>query len=275
MFLHSLPPPRTSHTRSRDVRHWSSWPSCSSPFVTTMDPDADVALPPAADGGPRASGSAPSRRSASPSRLRSDTGLGDDSINNNPPSQRSHAAHHVMLRVSPAAGSATFGYIYLSDTERRHETAITAYFDSTGREVAVLPCPDFEQFTADNDLVYRDILFVSDLPRYIIPAGIRILEAKNYDDSPRYDWLPVPPSPSSFGASSRSSDTSRAPSSSQRSRSLLSSHHASAVRSRPDPDGIASDLSHHHFHPRAPIRHINKGATTRSREAAVMGGCPR
>ena len=170
-----------------------------------------------------------------------------------------------MLRISPAAGSAKFGYIYLSDTERRHEEAITAYFDSAGREVAVLPCPDFEQFIADNNLLYRDLLFVSDLPRYIIPAGIRILEAQNYDDSPRYDWLPNPSSLSSFGTSSRSSDTSRAPSS-QRSRSLLS-RHASAVGSRPDPDGFNSHLSHHHFIPRAPIRHVSMGGLH-----AVPGG---
>ena len=60
------------------------------------------------------------------------------------------------------------GYIYLSGTKRCHEEAITAYFDSAGREVAVLPCPDFEQFITDNYLLYRDLLFVSDLPRYII-----------------------------------------------------------------------------------------------------------
>ena len=219
-----------------------------------MDPVADLDLPPATDGGNMASGSAQSRRSASPPSHRSHAGLGA-SINNNPPSQRSQAENHVMLRISPAAGSTKFGYIYLSNTERRHEEAITAYFDSVGREVAVLPCPDFELFIADNNLLYRDLLFVSDLPRYIIPAGIRILEAQNYDDSPRYNWLPDPPSLSNFGPSSRSSDTSRAPSS-QRSRSLLS-RHASAVGSRPDPDGFDSHPSHHLFNPRAPFRHVS------------------
>lgn len=127
-----------------------------------MDPVADLDLPPA-DGGNMASGSAQSHRSASPSHHRSNVGL-RDSINNNPPSQRSQAENHVLLRISPAAGSAKFGYIYLSDTERRHEEAITAYFNSAGREVAVLPCPDFEQFIADNNLLYRDLLFVSNLP---------------------------------------------------------------------------------------------------------------
>ena len=80
-----------------------------------------------------------------------------------------------MLRVSPSAGSATFGYIYLTDAERCHKDTLTAYFDSAGREVTVLPCPDFECFVVDNTIPFRDILLVSDLPRYIIPAGIRIL----------------------------------------------------------------------------------------------------
>ena len=219
-----------------------------------MDPVADLDLPPAADGGNMASGLA----------HQSHAGLGA-SINNNPPSQRSQAENHVMLRISPAAGSAKFGYIYLSDTVRRHEEAITAYFDSAGREVAVLPCPDFELFIADNNLFYRDLLFVSDLPRYIIPAGIRILEAQNYNNSPHYDWLPDPPSLSSFGPSSRSSDTSRAPSS-QRSRSLLS-RHASAVGSRLDPDGFDSHQSHHPINPRASFRHVSMEG-----HHAVLGG---
>ena len=63
-----------------------------------------------------------------------------------------------MLCISPAAGSATFGYIYLSDTKWRHEAAITANFDSAGRKVAVIPCPDFEQFITDNNLLYRNLL---------------------------------------------------------------------------------------------------------------------
>ena len=84
-----------------------------------------------------------------------------------------------MLCISPAAGSAKFGYIYFSDTKWRHEEAITAYFNSTGRVVALLPCPDFEQFIADNNLLYRNLLFVSNLPWYIIPAGIRILKGQN------------------------------------------------------------------------------------------------
>jgi hypothetical protein len=213
-----------------------------------MDPVADLDLPPAANGGNMALGEARSCRSASTSSHPSNAGLGD-SINNNPPSQQSRAANHVMLCISPAAGSATFGYIYLSNTKRCHEAAITAYFDSAGHEVDVLPCPDFEQFVADNNLLYRDLLFVSNIPRYIIPAGLRILEAQNYDDSP--------PSLSSFGPSSRSPDTSQAPSS-QRSRSLLS-RHAPAVGPCPDPDGFASHLFRHPFNPCAPVRHVRMG----------------
>jgi hypothetical protein len=210
-------------------------------------------------------GAARSCRSASTSSHQRNAGLGD-SINNSPPPQRSQAANHVMLCISPAAGSTTLGYIYLFDTEWHHEAAITAYFDSAGREVAVPPCPDFEQFIADNNLLYHDLLFVSDIPRYIIPAGLRILEAQNYNNSPRYNWLLDPPSLSSFGPSLRSPDTSHAPSS-QRSRSLLS-RHASTVRPCPDPDGFASHLvSHHPFDPRAPVRHVRMGG-----HHAVPGG---
>ena len=215
-----------------------------------MDPVADLDLPPAANGGNMALGTAESCHSASTSSNQSDAGLGD-SINNNPPSHQSQATNHVMLCISPTAGSATFGYIYLSNIERCHEAAITAYFDSAGRKGDVIPCPDFEQFVANNNLLYRDILFVSDISRYIIPAGLCILAAQNYDDSPRYNWLPDLPSLSSFGPSLRSPDTSHAPSS-QCSCSLLS-HHASAVGPCPDPDGFAFHLSHHPFDPRAPV----------------------
>jgi len=114
-----------------------------------------------------------------------------------------------MLRISPAAGSATFGYIYLADAELRQQDAITAYFDSAWRSVTALPCPNFESFLADTSLVYRDVLFLSDLPRYVIPVGIRILEANSYIASPHLGWLPPPPDLSSFQPSSRSTGTSR------------------------------------------------------------------
>ena len=113
-----------------------------------------------------------------------------------------------MLRISPPTGSAAFGYIYLAGAELRHQDAITAYFDSAGREVTVLPCPDFDSFLAKTSLMYRNVLFITSLARYIIPAGIRILEANTYIASPHLDWLPNPPNLSSFQPSSRSTGTS-------------------------------------------------------------------
>ncbi len=169
-----------------------------------------------------------------------------------------------MLRVSPSAGSATFGYVYLADAEQRHEDALTAYFDIVGREVTVLPCPDFEHFVADYNIPLRDVLFVSNLPRCIIPAGIHILASQQYEDSPCFNWLPDPPSLSSFGPSSRSANTPRG-SSSQRLPSLPS-RHAPTARSHPDPDGDES-----YPDPRAPVRHVHMGGP-RSVPGGSIGG---
>jgi hypothetical protein len=84
------------------------------------------------------------------------------------------------------------------EAELRHQDAIIAYFDSAGREVAAFLCPDFESFIADTSLMYRDVLFITDLPRYVIPAGsIRVLKANSYIALPHYDWLPDPPDLSS------------------------------------------------------------------------------
>ena len=171
-----------------------------------------------------------------------------------------------MLRISPAAGSATFSYIYLAKAKLRHQDAITAYFDSAGQEVTVLPCPDFDSFIADNSLMYRDVLFITDLPRYVIPAGIRILKANSYIASPHLAWLPAPPNILSFQPSSSSTGTSL-PSPSQHSRSLLSRHDSSVGR-RPDPDGIASSPSYHST-PRVPIQNIHMG-----RNKLVVGNVP-
>jgi len=62
-----------------------------------------------------------------------------------------------MLRISPAAGSATFGYIYLADAKLRQQDAITAYFDSAGRSVTALPCvistfTDYHKYTCTYDI---------------------------------------------------------------------------------------------------------------------------
>jgi hypothetical protein len=159
------------------------------------------------------------------------------SIHNNPPSQRSPSTNNIVLHISLAAGSATFGYIYVAETELRHKAAITAYFESAGREVTSIPCPDFETYIADNNLMYRDILFITDLPRYVIPAGIRILKAHRYNDSPHYDWLPAPPDLASFNPLSLPMGTST--SSSQQSWSLLTHQSSPASGHRPDPDALA------------------------------------
>jgi len=193
-----------------------------------------------------------SRRSIASSGLR-------DSVQNNPPSRRSPPTNNIIvLRISPAAGSATFGYVYLAETEIRNQDAITAYFDSAGREVSVIPCPDFESFIAANNLMYQDILFTSDLPRYVIPAGIRILEASEFNASPRLDWLPEPPDLSSFHASSGLGSSSRRSrsSSSHQSGTLFSRQESLARPPRPDPDGFDSSSPPHY---RVPVQNIHMG----------------
>jgi hypothetical protein len=225
-----------------------------------MDPDADPDLPPVDIGGSTVS--FPSRHSTSSSG-RSHL---SNSLHNNPPSQRSPSTTNIMLRISPAADSATFGYIYLAEAKLRHQDAITAYFDSAGQSVTVLPCPNFDSFLADTSLIYRDVLFLTDLPRYIIPAGIRILEANSYIASPHLAWLPPPPDLSSFQPSSRSMGTSH-PFPSQHSHSLLSRHER-----RPDPDEIASNPSYRST-PRAPSGTSTWGGIWLVK-AAVMGRCP-
>jgi hypothetical protein len=152
----------------------------------------------------------------------------------------------------------------------RQQDAITAYFDSAGRSVTVLPCPDFDSFLADTSLIYRDVLFLANLPRYVIPAGIRILEVNSYIASPHLAWLTPPPDLSSLQPSSRSTGTSH-PSPSQHSRSLLSRHDSSVGR-RLDPDGIASNPSYHST-PAPPSRTSTWWGIWLV-PAAVMGGCP-
>ena len=235
-----------------------------------MDPDADpnvplpddhggnVGAPPPPAGGRPAPGSA----EASIHSLRGTR----DSVQYNPPSLRFPSPNNIMLRISPASGSATFGYVYVADSEIRHRDAIIAYFDSAGREVVILPCPDFESFIADNGLLYRDVMFISDLPRYVIPAGRRILEANDFNASPRHDWLPEPPDLSSLQTSSgQASSTTRRSrsSSSHQSRTLISRQDSLARSHRPDPEGFDSIPSHHY---RVPLQHINMGGRS------IIGG---
>ncbi len=93
-----------------------------------MDPDADpnvplpddhggnVGAPPPPAGGRPAPGSA----EASIHSLRGTR----DSVQYNPPSLRFPSPTNIMLRISPASGSATFGYVYVADSEIRHQDAI-------------------------------------------------------------------------------------------------------------------------------------------------------
>jgi hypothetical protein len=173
--------------------------------------------------------------------------------------------------VRSAYCTATFGYIYLAEVELRLQDAITAYFVSAGREVTVLPYPDFDSFLADTSLMYRNVLFITDLPQYIIPAGIRILESNTYIASPHLNWLPGLPDLSSFQPSSRSTGTSR-PSPSQRSRSLLSRQDSFLGR-RPDPDGIDSNPSYH-SNPRTPVQNIHTGETLAGQGSSYGGMSP-
>ena len=176
-----------------------------------------------------------------------------------------------MLHISPAAGSATFGYIYLAEAELHHQDGITAYFYSTGWEVAVFPCPNVESFITDTSLMYPDVLFIIDLPQYIIPVGIQILKGNSYIASSHFNWLPDLPDQSSFQPSSCSKGTSQN-SPLQHSRSLLS-HQDSFVGRRPDPDGIDSHPLQH-YNPRAPVRNINMGGNLADHGGSYGGMSP-
>ena len=77
----------------------------------------------------------------------------------------------VVLRISPAKVGGQIGYIHLASGELTEENAIRAYFDSAGREVTSLPCPDFEGFLLANSLRTRNVSFILDLPEYILRMG--------------------------------------------------------------------------------------------------------
>ena len=102
----------------------------------------------------------------------------------------------VIIRVSPAHDGEPFRYIYLTPGERNHQETIRAYFDSAGREVTTLPCPDFEDFFLANSLRTRNVSFLCNLPEYILCLGRRILEDTTYssDGCPDLLWLPCSPS---------------------------------------------------------------------------------
>ena len=98
----------------------------------------------------------------------------------------------VIIRVSPAHDGEPFGYIYLTPGERDHQETVRAYFDSAGREVTTLPCPDFDKFLLANSLHTRNVSFLCGLPEYILRLGHWILEDTAYsnDGCPDLSWSP-------------------------------------------------------------------------------------
>jgi hypothetical protein len=158
-------------------------------------------------------------------------------------SQQLPPSSDIVLRISPAAGSAIFGYILIPENEHHQEKAISAYFENAGHEVTILPCPNFAKFLVDHSLQERNVSLIIDLPRYIIPAGIFILQANEYSALHNQEWLPAPPDLSSFNALSQHSSH----------RSSLSLHALLSRRDahgnqHPDPDGANSSLAHHSFY---------------------------
>ena len=143
----------------------------------------------------------------------------------------------VILRISPAQDGAQFGYIHLASGEIDHQEAIRAYFDSAGREVTTLPCPDFEGFLLANTLRTRNIIFLMDLPEYILRLGRRILEDNAYssDGYPTLSWLP--PSPSVTLPSLLSGGPTR---SASRPANVMT--RARPPPLRPDPDGVTAPI---------------------------------
>jgi hypothetical protein len=81
-------------------------------------------------------------------------------------------ASNIVLCVSPASGSARFGYIYLTANKRHLCNALAAYFAASNHKIVILPCCDFDSFMVNYSLTTSNINFVIDLLLYIIPAGI-------------------------------------------------------------------------------------------------------
>jgi hypothetical protein len=89
---------------------------------------------------------------------------GSQCLSHKSSSQQLHPTTSIALCISLAAGSATFGYIYIAEGKcHQAEDAITAYFSSAGREVTILPCPDFDTFMANYSLVDCDVSFFNNL----------------------------------------------------------------------------------------------------------------
>jgi hypothetical protein len=124
-----------------------------------------------------------------------------------------------------------------------------AYFERAMHDILVMPCPNFEAFMAENHLSNCDIVFVLDLPRHVILAGIKIPHTNWHNDSPNLDWMPTPPNTSSF-VSSRASSSCQSLHSSQFFFSLrATSHQEGSGHCQPYPDGIRFNEVLHHSVP--------------------------
>jgi hypothetical protein len=180
-----------------------------------------------------------------------------------------HCAHHHAIPPNNCSHHLTSSFAYSrrrlrhiwlhphAENECHQENAISAYFENAGREVTVLPCPNFANFLLDHSLQERNVSLIIDLPRYIIPAGICILQANKYSASPNQEWLPAPPDLSSFNALSQHSSHR----SSLSLRALLSRRDAHGNQ-RLDPDGVDSSLAHlpfYHLAHHAPVPAISMG----------------
>ena len=102
----------------------------------------------------------------------------------------------MIIRILPAQESNAFGFIHLATGEVFNQAALIAYFDSAGRDVLVIPCPDFDGFLAANLLSLCNVSFLCDLPDYILKLGRQILKDNTYSSSngcPDLSWLPKSP----------------------------------------------------------------------------------
>jgi hypothetical protein len=144
----------------------------------------------------------------------------------------------VILRISPAQEGEQFGHIYLTPDELLHQVAIQAYFDSAGREIMTLPCPDFEGFLTLNSLRTRNVSLLGDLPEYILRLGNKILEDNAYssDGPPDLSWLPNSPSVTSPSLLTRGPTRPVPRPAHVTNRNRLPS--SSPMSFRPNPDGI-------------------------------------
>ena len=150
----------------------------------------------------------------------------------------------VIISVSPAHNGEQFGYIYLTPGEREHQETVQAFFNSAGREVTTLPCPDFEEFLLANSLRTFNISFLCDLPEYILRLGRQILKDTAYssDGRPDLSWLPRSPSATSPSLLSRGHTHSASHPANVMTRARPPQPSRAPVQ--PDPDRITPLLRH-------------------------------